>query len=412
MSRRSFPRIDPSALRDQADHADQARVERVWERIEHDIASRPPWGTGSTRRTSRSALTYLAVAATLGAFGAGVFLGKATWDKRPAGRGADALVAKAIDEKSMVEVLAAGTQPRSFPLQGGGHLALFPGTTVEVERSGTAITLSLLQGSASIESTGRTMAIVAGEARINTQAGSVLSVTRNTDDLDVNVTDGTVNVTSPAGSLQLDKNQRDAVPIHAAASSPPTYAKPQRNPPLPRGRAQGQRPIAAKGGEWFAHYPNDETGALQLLRKQGVVQAIDGAHGAAELMAITELMRGKDQVEEIHAMERLVRAFPSDQRASLAADRLSRIYEARGETRRAKEYKDKVQPLAQNATTGSDSLICNLIRRSPDKTKAALSAKEYLAKYPDGECREEFERMVQGDAPSPSPEPPAAPPAP
>jgi len=413
MSRRSFPHIDPAALRDVADPADEARIERVWERVERDLVSRTDRAGGVLPR--RSTLAYLAMAATLSAFGAGVLLGKVTWDKRSADRGAGALVATAIDEKSVVEVLAAGTQLRAFPLQGGGSLTLLPGSTVEVERTGSAVTLSLLQGEASIESKGRALAVVAGEARINTQAGSVISVTRNADDLDVNVTDGTVSVTSPAGALQLGKNQREAIPLHAAISSAPTDTKPRRNPVLlPLRPRASQRPVAAKAGEWFAHYPADDTGALVALRKQGVAQAIETARGANELMAIAELMSGKggDQGEEIRALERLVRAFPSDQRASLAADRLGRIYDAHGDAKRAKNYKDKVQILAQSATTGSDSLICDLIRREPDKTKAALSAKEYLAKYPDGECREEFERLVQRDAPSPAPEPAPAPPVP
>jgi hypothetical protein len=318
----------------------------------------------------------------------------------------------------LIEVLAAGTELRAFPLQGGGTLTLSPGATVEVERAGSAVTLSLLQGSASIQSVGRPLAVVAGEARINTQAGSVISVTRNAEDLDVSVTDGSVSVTSPAGSRQLVRNERaEAVPLHAAVSATHVDVKPTHSLAMrPRTSALGTRQAAAKAAnqpEWFTHYPADYPQALALLRKQGVGAAIDTAHGAAELNAIAELMIGKS--EEILAYERLVRAFPSDQRSSLAADRLAKIYDAHGETLRAKGYHDQVQTLAQNATTGSDALFCDLIRREPEKTKAALMAKEYLAKYPDGECRDEFERLVQGNAPAPAPSvdpapsPPSAP---
>ena len=79
MTRRSFPRIDPGSLRD---HADEARIERVWDRIEHDLASRidrtGPRGASSRRS---STLVYLAAAASFAAFGGGLLLGKATWDK-------------------------------------------------------------------------------------------------------------------------------------------------------------------------------------------------------------------------------------------------------------------------------------------------------------------------------------------
>ena len=54
MSRRCLPAIDPKDLRD---HADEARIARVWQRIEHDL-------TGFEAPPKRSpSFTYLAVAA-------------------------------------------------------------------------------------------------------------------------------------------------------------------------------------------------------------------------------------------------------------------------------------------------------------------------------------------------------------
>lgn len=409
MSRRSFPRIDPSALRDLAD---EARVDRVWDRLEHDLATRPERREASPR-AQRSTFAYIAIAAAFGAFGAGLWAGKATWDRKPR---ATLTEATPTDEKSWVEVLAAGSHLRTFPLEGGGHLTLSPGATAELERGGGGLTISLLQGEASLNASGRkALSMVAGEARINPQAGAVVSVRRNAEDIDVNVSDGNVSVTSPAGTVKLEKNQRaDAVPMHAAVASAPPNATSRRSSGTPSRRAPAPRPMVAKGPaqpEWLTHYPADDERALALLQKQGVSQAIDSARTAAELMAIAEMMRGKgrDQAAEIRAWERLLTSFPKDQRASLAADRLARIFEARGEGARAREYKEKVRPLIQGATTGSDSLFCDSIRREPDKTKAALLAKEYLDKYPDGECRDDFERLVAGATSTPPPDaPPAA----
>lgn len=406
MSRRSFPRIDPSDLRDLAD---EGRVDRVWERVEHDVATRMERRELSPRG-QRSTLAYVAIAAAFGAFGAGLWIGKATSDhKAPV-----ATEATPTNEKSWVEVLAAGSHLRTFPLAGGGTLTLSPGATAEVERAGSALTVSLLQGEASIDASGRKgLSVVAGEAHIDTQGGARLSVRRNAEDIDVNVNDGTVSITSPAGVQKLGKNERaDAVPMHAAVASAPAHAAPRRSPSVPARRTPTPRPLTAKGAgqpEWLTHYPADDTRALALLQKQGVNQAIDGARTATELMAIAEMMRGKgrDPAAEIRAWERLLQSFPSDQRAPFAADNLARIFEARGEPARAREYKEKVRPLIQGVTTGSDSLLCDMIRREPDKTKAALMAKEYLEKYPDGECRDDFERLVAGAAPTPS-APPAA----
>jgi ferric-dicitrate binding protein FerR (iron transport regulator) len=401
MSRRSFPRIDPADLRD---HADEARVERVWERIEHDLASRASYPSAGAHQRHRSSLAYLAIAAAFGAFGGGLLLGKVTWDRRSPSL---APIASPVVEKSQVEVLAAGTQQRTFPLQGGGGLTLSPGATVEVERSGGALTLSLLQGEASVDSADRALTILAGDARINTQSGSVLSVRRNADDVDVKVDDGSVTVSSPAGPGQLAKNQRATVPLRAAVSASRSDADVRREReralrPMPRRGAHPNLAKLANVPEWFTHYPNDGAVAVAFLRKQGVDKAIDSARGAAELSAIAELMSDKDQAAETRALLRLVNKFSSDQHAFLAARRLASIYQARGDAARAQEFRDKVEPLAKNATTGGDALFCNAIRHEADKTKAAVMAKEYLDKYPDGECRDEFERQVQAQPDAPA----------
>src|SRR3954469_6364452 len=137
MSRRSVPRISPNDLRD---HADEARIARVWDRIERDLggfeapAARPP------------RLVYLAIAAAFAAFGGGILVGKLAFQDRPGG----AVAVVASPDRSTVDVLAAGSEGRTFALPGGGMLTLQPGATVEIERGGTS-TLKLLQGEASID---------------------------------------------------------------------------------------------------------------------------------------------------------------------------------------------------------------------------------------------------------------------
>lgn len=411
MSRRSFPRIDPAALRD---HADEARVERIWERVEHDVTSRLDRFGPPGQKARRSTFAYVAIAAAFGAFAAGLWVGKATWGKKTVAEAP--VVTEAID-KSRVEVCAAGSQLRTCKLDGDGSLTLLPGSTAEIERTGASLTVSLLQGEASINSAKGELAVVAGDTRINTQAGAALSVRRNANDVDVSVSDGTVSVTAPDGrKQQLGKNERaEAVPIHAApVAINASDAAPRRQPPTPARRPNAQRGAlkGVPGPEWFAYYTaRDEERAVQLLRKQGLNQAIDNARSAPELQAIADMMRanGRDPAAETRALERIVRSFPTHQLATLAAGRLAKIFEGRGESDRAKEYRDKVQPLAQNATTGSDALFCDAIRREVDKTKAALMAKEYLDKYPDGECKDDFERLVQAGAAAPAPDPALAP---
>ena len=405
MSRRSFPRIDTEALRD---HADEARVDRVWDRIEHDLASRA--GSREGARGRRSTVAYLAIAATFGAFGAGLWVGKATWDHEPR---TPAAIATPVIDKSLVEVLAAGSQSRTHTLQGGGTLTLLPGATAEVERSstGAALTISLLQGEASIDATDRKgLSVVAGDARINTQAGAVLSVRRNAEDIDVNVSGGTVSLSSPAGTQQLGKGERAAgVPIHARVASAPVDAAPRRGASPARRPAGSPRAAAKRAGqpEWLARYHTDEEAALVLLRKQGVNEAIDKARSATELMAIADIMRhkGRDPAAAARAFRRVVDSFAGDQNAYSAANYLAEFYQSQGEMALAQQYRERAKLQAMAA----DALYCNLIAEEPEKTRAADLGSRYLAKYPNGQCHERIREMLQAEEPAPAPDPPAAP---
>ena len=423
MTRRSFPRIDSAALRD---HADDARVERVWDRIEHDLHSRVDrWGPNGfeawSSRGRRSTLVYAAIAATFAAFGGGLLLGKATWDRKLTSEAP--VVAAISSEKSTVEVLAAGTQLRTFPLAGGGQITLSPGATVEVERTGSALTLALLQGEAVIDTAARkAVAITAGEARLNTQAGSVLSVRRNQDDADVNVTSGTVSITSALGVTQeLGKGDRIQVPIHAAVASAPIHAAPHRMAMLPRRPAlpSAITPKGANVPEWLVRYgANDFDGALALLKKQDVNAMIESAKSARELMEIRDVMRmrGGDPASAIRALSRVVGSFPNDALAYAAAVNLASMNEDMGQHGKALEYRDLANKLAPNSGRAADALFCESLkdqmRTLGDKSKAAELAKEYLAKYPDGTCHEEFERMLQGDPAAPAADPAPPPPVP
>lgn len=407
MSRRSFPRIDPAALRD---HADEARVDRVWERVEHDLASRSG-GSYRDARARRSTFVYLAAAAAFGAFGAGLWAGKATWDRKPPT--VETVATPALD-KSLVELVAAGSHAREHKLEGGGRLMLVPGTMVEIERAatGSALTISLLQGEAAVHAMGRkNLSVVAGDARINTQAGAVLSVRRNVSDIDVNVSDGEVTLSSPSGTQQLRKDERAAgVPMHAPVASAPIDAAPRRGVALPARRSLPNARPHAKGAaqpEWLQRYQTDEEGAFALLQKQGVSEAIDKARSATELMALADIVRhrGRDPGASVRAYKRVVDAFPGDQNAYTAAIHLAEFYERSGEVAMAQLYRERVKLQA----TMQDAFMCNEINMERDKTRAAERGSEYLRKYPNGQCAERVREMLQGDDAPPAVDAPVAP---
>ena len=422
MTRRPVPRIDPTDLRD---HATDERIARVWDRLEHDlggIEAAPP---------RRASLIVALAAATFAAFGGGLLLGKSIWSERTA----DAPPAIAShDLPAVVDVFAAGTQGRTFELPGGGQVALTPGTTMEVEQSsGGGLTLRLVQGEASIDTAhgSRTaaLAIVAGEARLATAAGSVLQVRHNVDDIDVTVTDGSVRLTSPAGARELGRGEyAERIPIRQRTSMiAPTSPAPLRAaPPPPSIEAEPAeppvQPVAAP--DWRSRYnAGDEADALQMLRQQGdgVEGAIASAKTAKELMDLSDLLRGKggDQGAAVRALRRVVDAFPSDANAQIAAYTLGNIHQRNGERALAAEYFERARSLSPEGNLAEDS-FCNRIRTevlAGHKDEASRMAQEYVTKYPDGRCKEEVQRIISGEGEAEGeteparPERPEAPPA-
>lgn len=408
MSRRSVPRIAPADLRD---HAEEARIDRIWARLEPEVAVAP-----ATSR--RPVFAYLAIAAAFSAFAGGVFVGKVAFE----GPVLTAIAPVHSSERTTVDVLAAGTEGRSFPLPGGGQLQLQPGATVEVERAGGQLTLKLLQGAASVDTLNAQHApglmIVAGEAQLNTQAGSVVNVRRNQDDLDVSVSDGSVSITSPA-DVQPRKlgrgGQAEGVPIHKAiAALSPTSSPAVRAPLLVAG---AQRPIQPRpGGKsavvdgpgWLTSYENNEdTTALALLRQLpgGLLGAISSARSAQELMAISTIARGKDgdPGAAIAALKSVVDRFPEDVNAQMAAMSLARMYQAAGKSDLATAYLERANKL--NGPLAEDAL-CHRVkgeRTAGHKDEAIRLAREYVAKYPDGRCKDEVELALEGDGAGGSP---------
>lgn len=408
MSRRSLPRIDPSALRD---HADEARLDRVWERIDQDLG--PRLEHRANARGQRTTFMYLAVAASFVAFVGGVGVGKSV-GSAPRPHVAENIVAPPV-EKSRVEVLAAGTQPRTFSLEGGGSLTLTPGATAEVERSGSSLTVSLLQGQASVDARGRGgLAVVAGAARVTAAAGAVLSVTRGEANLAVKVDEGKATVSSPAGTQDLAKNeQATGVPIRAAVTSAQPDVSPRPGPGPSRRPSAGRTPVLKVAGqpEWMTRLAaNDEEGANRLLRKAGVPQSIAAARTAEELMQIAEIMRhnNRDPQAAVDAYRRVVESFRGDPNAHVAAQKLADHYRAIGDGTQAKVYLDQIAGLSKTA----DASFCNLIDKSQDKTEAAKLASEYLDKYPNGQCRARIKALLEPEEPAPPAGDPPAPPAP
>jgi TolA-binding protein len=148
--------------------------------------------------------------------------------------------------------------------------------------------------------------------------------------------------------------------------------------------------------------------ALQILKQQSgsVDGAIASAKTAKELMDLSDLLRSKggDASAARRALTRVVEGFPTDANAQIAAYTLGNMYERSGEQALAAKFFERARSLSPDGNLAEDS-FCKRIRAeviAGHKEEASRMAKEYGAKYPDGRCREEVQRIISGDEPTTS----------
>lgn len=400
MNRRGVPPISRSDLRD---HATPERIERIWEQVEASLPIPEP-STGSPSR-----LMFGVTAAVAASLAGGLLLGKLIWDQPlPADVSPVATLSTASAEQPS-EVFAAGSRGQSFALPGGGNLELSPGATVEVVRhEGDTLELRLVQGEATIDTAGsppqKLVALLAEEATLSTQGGGIVHVRRSDHDMDVSVRDGHVNVRSPDGDQRLGKGEHaSAIPIRSIR---PTTA---RVAPQPRGSAPVEEsgipvpsePIVAVAppADWrAASRANDIPGALEMLRAQpaGIDGAIQSAADPDMLWDIHDVALKHDPAAAMRALMRVVDAFPGDASAQMAAFKLGDYYKKAGQAELSRKWYARAA-----GTDGAlaEDAVCRLLRSTQNEQEALRLAQEYVAKYPDGRCKQDAEQVMAGNPP-------------
>jgi hypothetical protein len=412
-----LPRISPDDLRS---HAGDARVERIWQRVQPELPTR-------LRRPRSVARSVLLAAAAFSVFGVGLAIGRMTLDAElDASLWADAetAVLRASNDAPMVDVFAAGSNPRSFMLPRGAKLSLEPSSLVElVEVSDGSITLTLLQGNATVDATTAegSFFVLAGEARVSAPAGSSMSLARGESDIDVVVASGAVEVFSPAGRHLVKRGQALAhVPTVTKVSElgdiepadepvrvamvPPRREHgmaAQRSPsePSPVSPADvvvtpAVEPAAPSWLTLVSSNKYDE--ALEVIEKgPGLEATIKNAQSAAELMALSDIAGSKRPALRIRALHRVADEFASDPSAPAAAYYLSRIYESSDKVL-ASKYREKMK----QAAALSELAICSELKVMSTATDAELAAAvqkatEYLGSYPKGSCVEDANSILE-----------------
>jgi hypothetical protein len=133
----------------------------------------------------------------------------------------------------------------------------------------------------------------------------------------------------------------------------------------------------------------------------GISAAIDAAQRASDLMALADIARTKTQTPQaLRALDRVVTEFPSDPNATVAAMTLGRMYEAMGN----RELSAKYFAQAGKSAIFEEDVLCRELRarggESPPSGGLVAQAKAFLAKFPEGSCRELAESIVAEGADS------------
>jgi hypothetical protein len=417
------PRIDRDVLRN---HDDPALIDRVWERLDGGLnAEAPPHAarTALWGRDRPNAIGYLrsgrrwplAMAAAAAGFAAGVGLSDTLSDS---GTPRPPVVMPADDEGSR-EVFAAGRSQQRYPLPGGGLLELQPGSIVDTVRQGRdGLTLRLVRGEATL--TTRTaeagarktrLALLIGGAEITTAAGS-MQVRLDGATADLRVLDGSADVTAPDPDegmkhTILGPNQRATVPVRVVTAR---VTSPEMGPSAP---SSVDEPLEEPTEDvvpdetpttpaWVAACDQDDYQlAVELLNREpsGPAAALANVTNPRLLICIgSGHQANKDSTSAKAILSRVVTDYSEDSYASLAAAELERIHRREGDKKRAQEYAelrrllDKAKVLPE-----SEDELCKLIQdeAAAGNAEAVVTLGEkYRSEYPDGECRDNVERLI------------------
>jgi len=305
----------------------------------------------------------------------------------------DPFASPASLEPALVREGASVTAPADAPAPARVRLA--EGTTIEVDRGGSLevvrergdqVRVSLGRGQARFsvaKKPGRTFTVAAGAVTV-TVVGTRFSVQRRDDgSVDVRVAEGRVRVQGPAGDVRL-LGADEALTVPPAVPTPPPSAR--ATPPAVT--APDPPPDADDEGADPAPAPRADRRSRS---------------GADELFATAGALRQDGDVRGAMARyEALVRRYPRDPRAALAAFEIGRLRMDRlGDPRGAARALGRALAADPPDSVREDAMA-RLVRAwaqggAPDRCRRAKQA--YLARYPDGVHAGAVRRATCGDGP-------------
>jgi transmembrane sensor len=218
--------------------------------------------------------------------------------------------------------------------------------------------------------------------------GTKFTLTRSAERaLRVEVSEGKVEVSGPAGVARLSAGESQVFPASEAKPAAPESAPenlpqslPDAAPPLPR--SSTSNPAA---GHWrsLAH-SKDYEGAFAALQREGGSAVKDEPK---DLLLAADVARlSGHPAEAVQHLTGLLRRFPQDSRAASAAFTLGRLHEQSGKPDRAAQSFARVRTLAPGGPLAEDALAHEVenLARSGQASVARARAEEYLRLYPNG----------------------------
>lgn len=276
----------------------------------------------------------------------------------------------------------AAAVAETFALRDGSQVQLAPAGRLHVDRDDAEqVRLALHQGRGHFEVTKKPERSFEVEAQgvVVRVVGTVFDVALSDESagrrVRVAVQEGIVEVTPPGGALvRLEKGESWTM-VFADDADPATPPEPAEEAPAPSAAAEEPPPAPSSSA-------SPVTAKALFERAMAARRASRFPEAAA-------------------AFEELLRRYPNDARASLAAMELGRLRadhldDADGAARAFEQAEKGDNGLAEDALARR----VRSLDQAGDEAACRAAASRYLAKYPQGARRAEVEASCQGDGPN------------
>ncbi len=299
---------------------DSDDVERVHRRLKCSL--RAPV------RRRHSGLMFVAAVALLGVVSVGA------WELTPGVPAAEAPTAPPgplldVDRSQVFESAAAATQHREVRFDDDSTIALSPGTSIDaLSNSGDELTLVMSSGTATFDVAPggpRRWSIDASWLTVDV-LGTRFSIERTASFVEVRVSRGLVRVHGarvPGGVRRLSAGASIRVQAPVVQAPAMQVVEPAEVPEI----LQVHEVREVRETRWRANVASGAYDqAFEQLERRGFAREVTAAQDAETLLLIADAARLSGHPRQaVEPLERLIRTYPRDRRAGLAAFTLGRI---------------------------------------------------------------------------------------